>query len=211
MIGLQQLTQHCDVLSLFLLSKKSGDCYQIGRLLCLVTAVRFCTTWCVLLNENGGLEDKLNSFTTSCYRIILGIKRMDFISNEDVLKRVKQDLLIQLTQQRQFHFLGHILRKPENELVNRYTLFHPKHGKRKPGHPKLMFHQYIASVINQAYPPPPEEIQSMVKGRKAWRKLVTDCSAVGWWWWWTVGYNRRQQSSDLITASPFFDVLDLVN
>ena len=52
-------------------------------------------------------------------------------SNEEVLKRVKQDLPIQLIQQRQLHFLGHILRKPGNELVNRYALFHPKHGKRK--------------------------------------------------------------------------------
>ena len=79
---------------------------------------------------------------------LLGIKRMDFISNEEVLKRVEQNLLIHLIQQRQLHFLGHILRKPGNELVNRYALFHPKHGKRKPGRPRLMFHQYIASVIS---------------------------------------------------------------
>ena len=62
---------------------------------------------------------------------------------------------------------------------NRYALFQLKHGKRKPGRPKLMIHQYIASVISQVYPPTPEEIGSMVKDRKAWRKLVTDCSAVG--------------------------------
>ena len=30
-------------------------------------------------------------------------------------------------------------------MVNRYAFFHPKHGKCKPGRPKLMFHQYIAS------------------------------------------------------------------
>ena len=73
-------------------------------------------------------EDKLNNFTTSCYRIILGIKRMDFISNDEVLKRVKQDryLLIQLIQQRQLQFLGHTPRKTDNELVDRYVLFHPK-------------------------------------------------------------------------------------
>ena len=142
---------------------------------CLSILLYGCEGWTLTKK----LEDKLNSFTTSCYRIILGIKRMDFISNEEVLKTVKQDLLIQLIQQRQLHFLGHILRKPENELVNRYALFHPKHGKRKPGRPKLMFHQYIASVISQAYPPTPEEIRSMLKDRKAWRKLVTDCSAVG--------------------------------
>ena len=142
---------------------------------CLSIILYGCEGWTLTKK----LEDKLNSFTTSCYRIILSIKRMNFISNEEVLKRVKQDLLIQLIQQRQLHFLGHILRKPENELVNRYALFHTKHGKRKPGRPKLMFHQNIASVISQAYPPTPEEIRRMAQDRKAWKKLVTDCSAVG--------------------------------
>ena len=105
---------------------------------------------------------------------------MDFISNEEVLKRVKQDLLIQLIQQRQLQFLGHTPRKTDHELVDRYVLFHPKHGKRKPSRQKLMFDQYIAAnVISQAYPPTPDEIRSMVQDWKAWRKLVIDCSAVG--------------------------------
>ena len=103
---------------------------------CLSILLYGCEGWTLTKT----LEDKLNSFTTSCYRIILGIKRVDFISNEEVLKTVKQDLLIQLIQQRQLRFLGHILRKPENELVKSYVLFHPKHGKRKPCRPKLMFH-----------------------------------------------------------------------
>ena len=60
-------------------------------------------------------------------------------SNEEVLKNVKQNLLIHLIQQRQLQFIGHILRKPGNELVNMYALFHPKHGKRNPGRLKLMF------------------------------------------------------------------------
>ena len=34
------------------------------------------------------LEDKLNSYATSCYRIMLGIKRLDFTSNEEVLRQV---------------------------------------------------------------------------------------------------------------------------
>ena len=144
---------------------------------CLSILLYGCQGWTLIKKLK--LEDKLSSFTTSCYRIILGIKRMDFIWNEEVLKRVKQGVLIQLIQQRQLHFLAHILRKPGNELVNRYALFHPKHGNRKPGLPKLTFHQYIASVISQAYPPTPEEIRNMVQDRKAWRKLVTDCSAVG--------------------------------
>ena len=80
---------------------------------------------------------KLNDFATTCYRIILSIKR------KLALRNVKQDQLIWLIQQQQLHFFrGHILRQPEDELVKKYTLFHARHGKRKIGRPKLMFYQY---------------------------------------------------------------------
>ena len=91
---------------------------KLFKATCLSILIYGCEGWTLTKK----LEDKLKSFTTSCYRIILGIKRMDFISDEEVLKTVKQNLLIQLIQQRQLHFLGHFLRKPENELVNRYAL-----------------------------------------------------------------------------------------
>ena len=88
----------------------------------------------------------------------------------------------------QLHFLGHILRKSEDELVNKYVLSHPRCGKCKIGRPKLMMsHQYTASVISEANPPLPEEIWLLEQDGKEWRKLEVDCSAVGQWLWWWVG------------------------
>ena len=81
------------------------------------------------------LEDKLNSFATSCYRIMLGVKRLDFIRNEDLLRQVKQKPLILEIHRRQLKFLGHILRKPTDEPINKYAFYLPRHGKRKPGRP----------------------------------------------------------------------------
>ena len=87
--------------------------------------------------------------------IILGDLNCDVLKRLDI-RNVKRDRLIRLIQQRQLHFLRHILRKPEDELVNKYALFYPRHGKRKIGRPKLMFNQYIASVISEAHPPLPD-------------------------------------------------------
>ena len=143
---------------------------------CLSILLHGCEGWTLTKT----LEDKLNSYATSCYRIMLGIKRLDFISNEEVLRQVQQEKLVQLIQQRQLRFLGHILRKPEDEPANKYALYHPRHGKRKVGRPKTLFHQYIARVMCQDNPPTPEEIRLMTQDRTNWGKLVADCGAVGW-------------------------------
>ena len=87
--------------------------------------------------------------------------------------------LVQLIQQRQLRFLGHILRKPEDELANKYALYHPRHGKRKIGRPNTIFHQYIARVMCHDNPPTPEEIRLMAQDRTNWGKLIADCGAVG--------------------------------
>ena len=39
-------------------------------------------------------EDKLNGYATSCYKIMLGIKRLNFISDEEVVKLVHQEKLV---------------------------------------------------------------------------------------------------------------------
>ena len=126
------------------------------------------------------LEDKLNKYATSCHRIMLfSFKRLDFISNEEVLRQVQQEKLVQLIQQWQLHFLGHILGKPEDEITNKYALYHPRHGKRKVERSKTLFHQYIARVMCQDNPPTPEEMRLMAHDKTNWGKLVADCAAVG--------------------------------
>jgi hypothetical protein len=81
------------------------------------------------------LEKSLNSFATSCYRIILNIKRLDKISNNRIYEMVKQEPLVQTIQRRQLRFIGHCLRRNQTEFTNTYALYTPKpgHGKRKRG------------------------------------------------------------------------------
>lgn len=51
---------------------------------------------------------------------------------------------------------------------------HPRHGKGNIGRSKLMFRQYVASMIIEAQPPLPEEIRRMDQDGKERRKLMTD-------------------------------------
>ena len=106
---------------------------------------------------------------------MLGVKRLDFKQNEDLLRQVKQKPLILEIHRRQLKFLGRILRKPTDEPVNKYAFYQPRHGKRKPARPQTMFHQYTAKVINREHPPLPEEIRRLAQDRKQWRKNVADC------------------------------------
>ena len=61
---------------------------------------------------------KLNAFATSCYRIILGIKRLDKVPNEILYILTGTSPLITTVKSRQLKFLGHILRMENNEPAN---------------------------------------------------------------------------------------------
>jgi len=64
---------------------------------------------------------KLNAFTTSCYRIMLGIKRLDKVSNERLYILTGTSPLMAIVKSRQLKFLGHTLRVDKNQPVNTYA------------------------------------------------------------------------------------------
>jgi hypothetical protein len=123
------------------------------------------------------LEKSLNSFATSCYRIILNIKRLDKISNNTIYENVKQEPLVQTIQRRQLRFIGHCLRRNSNEFTNMYALYTPKpgHGKRKRGRPRLKYVDYVARLINNDDPPTIDEIRKAAADRKRWYDIVIAC------------------------------------
>ena len=89
---------------------------------CVSILLYGCESWII----NQKLKSTLNSFATNCYRIMLGIKRIDKVSNEQVYKMVNRCQLTQRVQQRQLRFVGHCLRRDENDLIkyvlNKYVL-----------------------------------------------------------------------------------------
>ena len=77
----------------------------------------------------------INSFATSAYRVMTGVRRLDRVHNNTVLASVSRRELIYTLQSRQLYFLGHLLRS-ERAL---YALYEPQHGSARRGRPRTNF------------------------------------------------------------------------
>ena len=82
-----------------------------------------CESWIV----DGKLESDINVFANSCYRTMLGIKLVDHVSIETILKRVQMPPLINIVRKRQLGWLGHTLRLDNQEPSKIFALYEPKH------------------------------------------------------------------------------------
>ena len=117
-----------------------------------------------IINEKA--KHALNSFATNCYRIMLGIKKLDKVSNKAVYEQVGKDQLILQIQQRQLRFVGHSLRRTGQ--IGDCVLYTPdeRHGKRS----RTKYHTYIGKLINSGAPPTTNEIRELASNRTEWRK-----------------------------------------
>ena len=142
---------------------------------CLSILMYGCETWTITQQ----LAQQINSFATTSYRLMLGIKRTNRVSNNQIYEITGQAPLVQLIKQRQLRFIGHCLRKPPTELVNQYALYTPKanHGHRGRGRPKMTYLNYIAGLINNEVLPTEQEIRNLAANRDGWKKIVADCKS----------------------------------
>ncbi len=126
------------------------------------------------------MEDKINAFATSCYRIKLNIKRVDRNSNEAIYNITKTIPLITRVRTQQLKFLGHVLRLHDDEPVNEYALYVPPHGKRslKPGRPHTLFLKCVQHLLGDSDEIlQSNNISSLAQDRSGWRNVVVACSA----------------------------------
>ena len=130
---------------------------------------------CVITTD---METKINAFATSCYRIMLNIKRVDRIPNETIYNLTNTTPLVARVKIHQLKLLGHILRLEYGEPGNEYALYIPPHGKRKPGRPRTLYLQYVQHLLGDTEGMlQPNKIVSLAQDRISWRKLVVACSA----------------------------------
>ena len=149
-----------------------GSKVQLFKASALSVLLYGCESWV----QTSDLCRQLDSFQTSCFRIILGVSRTDHVSNEEVYDRTGTVPLSQSVKARQIRFLGHCLRRPQGDLISKYALYRPTHGKPRPGGRKILFHEYDAKLINPENPPPlPHEIRTLAQDRKAWKRMEVDC------------------------------------
>ena len=141
---------------------------NIFKTACLPILLYGCETW--ILTKH--LTAYLNSYHTNCLRIILGIKRLDRVTNTTLYNLSHQSALTQTIQKRQLGWVGHILRKPTNEPLNIYALYSPSHGRRKQGRQRLLYPEYIGRLVSPDFLLSPLEIWRIAQDRREWEKLV---------------------------------------
>ena len=139
---------------------------------CLPVFLYACETWVI----TEAMSNTINAFATSCYRIMLGIKHLDRVSNSVVYKEVNQYPLILDVRKRQLKFLGHILRMEDCEPACTYALYVPPHGKHRRGRQHINYLSYIQGIL-PIEEITPEGIRHLASNRQDWRKLVVACTA----------------------------------
>ena len=141
---------------------------------CVTILLYGCESWVI----SKAMEDKINAFGTSCYRIMLNIKRIDRVTNVSIYNLTKTTPLVERARARQLKFLGHILRMPVEEPCREYAIYVPKHGKRKPGRQRTLFLKYTQCLLGDLNDMLDQrQLSAMAQDRCSWRKLVVACSA----------------------------------
>ena len=141
---------------------------------CVTILLYGCESWVI----SQDMENKINSFATSCYRFMLNIKRIDHILNTTVYSMTYTVPLIHLVRHRQLKFLGHLLRMSKEEPARRYALYIPTIGKRRPGRPRTSYLNYVQRLLGDNEGAMQEQqIATFADDCHAWRNIVVACSA----------------------------------
>jgi len=95
-----------------------------------------------------GLSMTINSFATSCYRIMLSVKLLDKISNELIYSCVNQTELVNAEYKLKLKWLGRTLIREENVINHTLTLYEPvpRHGRVRPGQSQWTYLQHSSSI-----------------------------------------------------------------
>ena len=124
------------------------------------------------------MENKINAFAASCYRVMLNIKRIDHVLNTTIFSMTNTVPLIHLVRHHQLKVLGHILRMSKEEPTRRYDLYIPSIGKRSPGRSRTSNLSYVQKMLGDNEGAMQEQqIAALADDRHAWRNLVVACSA----------------------------------
>ena len=158
---------YTDILSLLLFKVELKPGFEIDSKIANLMIINICE-----------LQNKINAFATSCYRVMLNIKRIDHVLNTTVYSMTNTVPLIHLVRHRQLKFLGHILRMSKEEPARRYALYIPTIGKRRPGRPRTSYLNYVQRLLGDNEGAMQEQqIAAFADDRRAWRNLVVACSA----------------------------------
>jgi hypothetical protein len=75
-------------------------------------------------------EEDLQAFINKSLRQILNIRWPERITNAELCRRTNETPILQTIKQRKWHRIGHILRRPQNNITKQALDWNPQ-GKRK--------------------------------------------------------------------------------
>jgi len=110
-------------------------------------------------------------FVHKCLRIILRIRWPMKISNKSVReKRNQEDIMVELANRR-WSWIGHVLRKPQNDIT-REALFWTPEGRRRRGRPRLTCRRSVEAELKGRLGLTWGEASRIAQDRKRWGDLV---------------------------------------
>ena len=92
-------------------------------------------------------SQKLQTFVNKCLRRILKISWTDRVTNEMLWELAGEEPIITQISKRKWRWIGHILRKPANNITRQALRWNPQ-GKRKRGRPRNSWRRGVSFVAN---------------------------------------------------------------
>ena len=114
------------------------------------------------------LEDKLQVFLNKCLKRIFKIFWPNIIRNEDLWKRAGQDKISNQIKQKKFRWLGHTLRKDQDDITRISLKWNPQ-GQRNRGRPKLTWRRQLSKEIQEMGL---TNVDTLAQDRRQWRRMV---------------------------------------
>ena len=117
------------------------------------------------------MNQLINSFATSAYRIMTGVTQFGKVCNTTVVTSVSRNELIHTVHDWQLRFLSHMLWNTHSPHASTYALYQPTHGTTRRGRPRLNYVDYIESLTWTKI----DELMEVSQDREAWCELVVAC------------------------------------
>ena len=112
------------------------------------------------------MKKEIDFLSTSCCYETLGIRRIDKVRNEEVLKGVRRNNLSNLLYKRQLRSLEDWIRK--DDIIARFALYINNKGRNQQKRPRLNYNKQIENITRITT----AELQRKALNREKWRRDV---------------------------------------
>ena len=121
------------------------------------------------------LESNLQVFVNKCLKRILNVFWPNTISNEELWQKTNQKKITDQIKTRKFRWLGHTLRKQQDDITKQALRWNPQ-GQRRRGRPRLTWRRKLEKELkelNLNY----ASAERLAQDRRGWRALVAGLSS----------------------------------